>query len=130
MSTQTVKLLEKTLDYSILKQRAISKNISNVATENYIREDVKFEDVLNVNSSSKMTATNSKHFNGSEMRPSDQPDYTISQDTDSESVDSGKNNVDIDREMAEMAQNQMLFKFASQKLKSHYNSLQSVIKGR
>ncbi len=130
MSVQTSKLLEKVLDYTTLKQQVISKNISNVGTKNYKREDVKFEDVLNISMNNKMTATSNKHFSGSEVKTSDAPDYKIEADEQNDGNDSGANNVDMDREMAEMAQNTMLFKFAAQKLRGHYISLQSVIKGR
>lgn len=129
MSIKTIKLLEKTLDYSVLKQKAISTNIANIGTKNYKREDVKFEDVLNNTINGKMKTDNPNHFSGSEVKLPEQPDFTIEKDDTIDPNASGINNVDVDREMAEMAQNQLLFKFASQKLKSHYRALQGVIKG-
>lgn len=129
MSTITSKLLEKTLDYSVLKQKVLSKNIANVGTEKYKREDIKFEDVLTNSINGRMKSSNPGHFSGSEMRLPDQPDFSIQADNTETEYSSGKNNVDVDREMAEMAQNQLLFKFAAQKLKGHYITLQGIIKG-
>jgi flagellar basal-body rod protein FlgB len=49
---ETVKILQNLLDYCSVKNKVIAKNIANIGTENYKREDVAFKDVLadNVNS--------------------------------------------------------------------------------
>ena len=54
--------------------------------------------------------------------------FDIIQDKSTENA-SGYNNVDVDQEMADMAQNSLLFKFAARKLNFYFRSIQSVIKG-
>jgi flagellar basal-body rod protein FlgB len=122
------KLLEKVLDYSALKQKLISKNIANLSTVNYKREDISFDEYLNKNVNGKLKVDNSKHFSTGEVKMPGQPDFNIEEDKSEEKI-SGMNNVDIDREMAEMAQNTLLFKFSARRLNFYYRNLQSVIKG-
>ncbi|MAT57544.1 MAG: flagellar basal body rod protein FlgB [Melioribacteraceae bacterium] len=125
MSASTSKLMEKVLDYTSLKNKVISKNIANSNTLNYKREDVEFNSLLN-GESGKIKATNSKHIGFTENL--DSSEMRIIKDETSVNH-SGINNVDIDHEMAEMAQNSIMFKFASRKMSSYYKTLQSVIKG-
>ena len=42
---------------------------------------------------------------------------------------SGINNVDIDKEMADLAENSIMYKFAAKKLQTYFRTLQEVIKG-
>ncbi len=125
MSASTSKLLEKVLDYTSLRNKVISKNISNANTINYQREDVEFNSLLS-NESSKIKATNSKHIGFSEGLNS--KELQIVQDKTAENQ-SGVNNVALDQEMAKLAENSIMFKFASRKMSSYYKNIQSVIKG-
>ncbi len=61
MSTQTIKLLEKFIDYCSVKNKVISKNIANIGTENYRREDVSFQEMLDTKMN-EMRTTNPKHI--------------------------------------------------------------------
>ena len=45
--TGTISLLEKALDYSIVKQNVIAHNIANADTPNYKAKDVQFSTYLN-----------------------------------------------------------------------------------
>ncbi len=126
--SEVPKLLEKVLDYSVIKQKLISKNIANLSTVNYKREDISFENYLNKNVTGKLEVKNPKHFSGSEVKQPEQSEFKIVKDESGENI-SGMNNVDIDQEMAEMAQNTLLFKFAARRLNHYYRNLQSVIKG-
>lgn len=120
MAIPTNKLLEKILDYSTLRQRVISENIANIGTANYKRKDVKFESELN-------SALNAQlHFDNSNSI--ENADFKIVTDDNRDMV-SGINNVDINNEMADMAQNTLLFKFAARKLNGYFRTLQGVIKG-
>jgi flagellar basal-body rod protein FlgB len=125
MSSSNIKLLENVLDYSSLKNKVISKNIANIGTEGYRKEDVNFNDFLS-QSINNLTTTNSKHLEG--IKVSSDLNFQISNSNDSE-MSSGINNVDIDTEMANLAENTLLFKFASKKIGGHFRNLQNVIKG-
>jgi flagellar basal-body rod protein FlgB len=124
MAASSIKLLENFINYCSLKNKIISKNIANVGTQNYKREDVEFKSFL-VELNSSVKITNEKHI---KTGPVENPYYEISKDKEKEML-SGINNVDIDKEMAELAENTLLFKFSSRKIGDYYKGLQSVIKG-
>jgi flagellar basal-body rod protein FlgB len=95
MAASSVKLLENLINYCSLKNKIISKNIANVGTQNYKREDVEFKSMLiELNSSAKVT--NEKHI---KTGPAENPYYEVLKDKEDEML-SGINNVDIDNEMA------------------------------
>ncbi len=124
MAASSIKLLENLINYCSLKNKIISKNIANVGTQNYKREDVEFKSMLiELNSSAKVT--NEKHI---KTGPAENPYYEVSKDKEDEML-SGINNVDIDKEMAELAENTLLFKFTSRKIGDYYRNIQNVIKG-
>ena len=127
MSGSNIKLLEKLLDYTSAKQKVISKNIANVGTLNYQREDVKFEDVLSKEVSSNLRATDPKHISLSNPVYKDAGFKTIK--NGSEEKANPFNNVDVNQEMAEMAQNTLLFKFGSRQIRGFYQGMQNVIRG-
>ena len=123
----SVKLLENLLGYCTEKNRVIAKNISNIGTENYQRQDVVFKEMLNESSNSLLRRDNSKHLAGISSSPeSSKFEYVTDQ---SESMDSGINNVNIEREMSELAENTLRYKFAAKKVGDYYRNLQKVIKG-
>jgi flagellar basal-body rod protein FlgB len=124
METSGIKSLEKFISYCSTKNKVLSKNIANIGTENYKRQDVDFKSILS-NSIGQMKSTNSKHLKLPEI---DQPKFEISKDKSLDNI-SGVNNVDIDREMSELAANSIQFRFASRKIGDYYRNLQNVIKG-
>ncbi len=125
MSIPTIKLLERFIGYCAERNKVLSKNIANVGTENYQRQDISFERVLGDTLNSNMKTTNDKHIrtgliesNSFSVINTKIKDYT-----------SGVNNVDIEKEMAELAENTLLFKFASKRIGDYYKGIQNVIKG-
>lgn len=116
MSISTNKTLEQLLDYSALKHKVIGQNIANADTKNFKRREVEFEDLLK---NGMQSLSNSKN---------NSPSYKVKIDEESTVISKG-NNVDVNREMADMAQNSIMFKFASKKLHGYYQSLQNVIRG-
>ena len=127
MSTSSnIRLLENLLDYTSVKNKVISKNISNIGTEGYQREDVKFNTLLNENLSNQMKATEPQHF-GSQKLIQDS-EFNIVKDDDGQ-IYSGVNNVDIDKEMSDLAENSLGFKFASRRIGDYFKLIQEVIRG-
>ncbi len=125
---ESIKLLQNLLDYCSVKNNVIAKNISNIGTENYKREDVVFKDMLDENVSSFLKTDNEKHLGSLQMNNSNGSKYETVYDNSTE-MDSGVNNVNIEREMSELAENTLRFKFASKKVGEYYKNIQSVIKG-
>lgn len=123
----SIKLLTNLLDYCTEKNKVIAKNIANIGTENYQRQDVVFKDILMENSNSLLKKTNPKHLDIN-PNPEGASKFEYINDNSSE-MDSGINNVNIEREMSELAENTLRFKFASKKVGDYYKTLQKVIKG-
>jgi flagellar basal-body rod protein FlgB len=124
----TVKLLENLLSYCTEKNKVIAKNLSNIGTENYQREDIVFKDILNQNVNSILKTDNEKHIGGLKTDISQDNKFEHVLD-DSTEMDSGVNNVNIEKEMSDMAENTLRYKFASRKVGDYYRNIQSVIKG-
>lgn len=120
------KSLVRMLEFCTQKQKVLSKNIANIGTENYNREDVKFKDILDENMGGELKTTNTKHFASADGHLSENP-IEIVEDNTKDKI-SGINNVDIDTEMAEMAENTLKFKFAAKKMGDYYRNIQNVIK--
>ncbi len=110
------KNLEQLLNYTALKHKVIGQNIANANTKNYQRRDVEFKELLNhgMKNLSKSQESNSE--------------FTVKIDEQSEMISNG-NSVDVNKEMAELAKNSIMFKFASQKINGYYQTLQGIIRG-
>jgi flagellar basal-body rod protein FlgB len=123
MAATNIKLLEDFIGYCSLRNKVISKNIANIGTENYKREDVVFKDLLNENMQFLKT-TDPKHFGSVSF----ESENSIKVDNSKDMV-SGVNNVNIDEEMADLAKNSIQFKFSSQQIGDYFKTLQTIIKG-
>lgn len=125
MSVSTIKLLERFIDYCAERNKVISNNIANIGTENYRRQDISFDKVLGETLNSNIKTTNEKHIKTNLLEPSS---FSIQNEKITDYT-SGVNNVDIEKEMADLAENTLLFKFTSKKIGDYYKGIQNVIKG-
>lgn len=124
----TFKTLEGSLDYASSKNRTISNNISNVDTPNYKAKDVVFKNVLNDVMVPSLDAkrTNSKHIPFDNVNTG-QSFKTVAQNNTT--YNHNGNNVDIDKEMADLAKNQIYYQSLVDRINGKFGSLQSVIRG-
>ncbi|MFZ3576600.1 flagellar basal body rod protein FlgB [Virgibacillus sp. DJP39] len=124
----TINSLENSLDYSSAKNRIISSNIANIDTPNYQSKEVNFKNVLNSAMTSTFDAkkTNPKHLSFS--NESSNTSYQIRDSKDTMYNHNG-NNVDVDKEMAELAKNQIYYQGLVDRLAGKFSSLQTVIRG-
>lgn len=125
--SNTIHSLEKALDYSALRQKVISNNIANVDTPNYKAQDVSFKNLLANETDSLMRAnrTNEKHIEFTSSKRSKSPLITKN-DT---AYNHNGNNVDIDKEMALLAENQIYYNAITQRISGKFNTLKTVVKG-
>lgn len=126
MPVPTLKLLENFAGYCSAKNKVIANNIANAGTENYKKLDIKFNDVLNENMNANLRTTEENHISGNVT--GDRPAFEVFEDRSSDNV-SGINNVDIDSEMAELAANNLNYKFATKKIGDYFKIIQGVIRG-
>lgn len=132
-----IPVLSKALNAYALRHKAISSNIANIATVGYRTQSVSFEEQLTgvITSSQVETATTNPNHMRASVAQIDQAspvliDATRDGDIDVDPTASGVNDVDIDREMTELAKNQLRFKFASRLLGDSFRSLQKSIRGQ
>lgn len=122
--------LEGALHAASLRQQVLSNNIANVDVPNYKRSDVLFEDLLSqAMGAGKLTGkrTHERHIPiGSS---SGIPSAKVVTD-DTSVFNNNRNNVDIDKEMSLLAQNQLLHNFYIQQVNHEVRMLRIGMEGR
>lgn len=124
-------LRNRALDAYAMRQRTTSKNIANINSPHYRPEVVKFEEFFHktgaVLKGEKSAGTHiplgkpSREDIEAEIHPRDIPKPDI--------YFSGETHVNIDKEMSEMAQNQIRFKFGSTVTNNFFTGLTKSITG-
>jgi len=123
------KLIEKALDASWYRNEAIAQNIANIDTPNYKRKDVAFEEYLADYRKKDFEGirTDERHIKlGKQNIDNVNPTLTIDNKNLEMRLDG--NNVDIDNEMALMAQNSLKYNTLIERISSNFRSIRSVIK--
>jgi len=121
-------LLAKGLDAYALRHRAISDNIANSETVGYNRRVIEFEERLRLaKGAGGLQRTHEGHLGSGGVDPTSLDPHVV---TDADKSDiNDLNNVDIDREMADLAENHLQFNFASRLAKLYFELIQSSIRG-
>ena len=124
-----IPLLNRMLDVTALRHRAITNNIANVNTLNYRRKEVDFEGYLRpfvVKDAVAGTRTDARHIPIGEADPSQVPRiYEPKRGPNT----SGQNDVDIDQEMAHLAENHLLYNASVKLIAGSFSSLRKSIVG-
>ncbi|RMF62348.1 MAG: flagellar basal body rod protein FlgB [Calditrichaeota bacterium] len=117
-----IPLLKKSLDAYAARHKAIAENIANVDTKGYRPLKVNFEESLK-------RLLEKKRVKGLRSDPRHmqigEPVLEIK-----ETVSTSGERVNLEEEMAALAQNQLLFQFAAKQLHGSYETLRSAIVGR
>jgi flagellar basal-body rod protein FlgB len=122
-SSPVMKNLEMALDGSSLKQKTISNNLANVDTPGYKAKQTVFKQEFERSLNAKRT--NQRHFSFSTDRPSS---FYVKEQSGTTMNHNG-NNVDVDKEMAELAKNQLYYQTLVQRINGKFNSIKMVVKG-
>jgi len=125
---RTSRLLSRVLDFRSVRQSVISGNLANAETPGYIQKAVPFEKELQKafdNKSIKLEKTESGHLSGSEyiMENSFNP-YKLVREY------GNPNELNIDTEMAKMAQNNLMYEASTRLLSKKFELLKAVIDSR
>ncbi|MEK3935087.1 flagellar basal body rod protein FlgB [Sporosarcina sp. FSL W7-1349] len=118
--------LERGLDYSATKAKAISQNIANVDTPNYKAKNVSFKEMFANAKMENLQAyrTDERHipFRQQASHPGvfSYSNFRYRQDG---------NGVDMDKEQSDLAANQIYYNALIDRLNGKFNTLQNVIKG-
>ena len=114
--------IEKALDVAWKRNEIISENIANVDTPGYKRKDVKFEDYFN----SELKLGRISNFNS---RLSGSEKIKVIYDSSNYSYRLDGNNVDVEREMAIMAENTIRYNTLINRITGQLNKIRTIIKG-
>ncbi len=122
---KTTGALGAALNFRLQKQNLIGANIANAETPGYHAQKIDFEQslarALEMDGTSAMAATNAGHQpftrgNVDKVKADiyDNPDIPINND---------KNTVDLEREMAELAENSILYKTATELIRKKLGAM-------
>jgi len=120
----TISKLESGLNYASKNNNVISNNIANIDTPNFKSQKVQFKDVL-ADESLKAKRTNEKHkpFSNDEGAS-----YKVVSNN-STTYNNNGNNVDVDKEMTELAKNQIYYQGLVDRMNDKFKNIQTVIRG-
>lgn len=122
---QTMNQLENSLHYSTKKNKTISNNIANVDTPNYKSQDVSFRSKLQeATDNLQLNNTNGRHLQKSE----ENSPHAITTNNNTR-YNHNNNNVDIDKEMADLAENQIYYRSLVDRLNGKFQTIQNVVRG-
>ena len=124
-------VLSRAMDASMLRARAITSNIANVNTPGYRRVEVSFEEELKLALDKKRlqgTQTNASHIDIGRKSLSDirAEAYHPYDPT----LQSGVNNVDIDMEMAKLAETQITYNYTTKFSQQIFKKINAAIQGK
>jgi flagellar basal-body rod protein FlgB len=134
LSGDVYQILEKSLNAAAMQQQMISNNISNVDTPGYKRSEVVFQSKLDAIISGKdkdilpLMVTNVNHIPLTEDTTLDKLEPQVVTNTET-SLRTDGNNVDIDSEMSQMAENTAYYSALAQLTTDKLSLLQTAIKG-
>jgi flagellar basal-body rod protein FlgB len=128
-----IPLLSKALDAYALRQKAIATNIANVGTPGYRARTVQFEEELAgalTRSGMQAVTTNARHIpiKGKSL---EDLRLAVSDRAGEPGAPGGgtMSNVDVDQEMAELAQNQIRYRFSARLIADAFRGIQKSIRG-
>jgi flagellar basal-body rod protein FlgB len=130
----TIPTLGRALEAYALRHKAIASNIANAGTAGYSPKRVSFEEQLSSSEGTPSllsgTTTDQRHIPIG-LQPASEARALIEETPASggDPLASGVNAVDVDQEMAELAKNQIRYKFSARLIGEAFRGLQKSIKG-
>ncbi|RAW17031.1 flagellar basal body rod protein FlgB [Paenibacillus taichungensis] len=124
--------LQGALDASNIRQRTIADNIANADTPYFKRSDVAFEEMLQDQMNGDMPVlkgkvTDSRHF---VIGPSSSIPTPVVNMDQSTSMNNNQNNVDVDKEMSLLAENQLRYNAYIQQVNEQIKMMRVGVEGR
>lgn len=132
---QTVSLLERSLDLRSMKHKSIVSNVANIDTPNYKAFDVMVEDELQrlnrttgAGADIQMATPRENHL-APRQTAAVRVNRHINTEDDIQIKRQDGNTVDLDGEMATMAENSLMYTLSAQIVSKKFQSLRTVIQG-
>lgn len=118
MPDNTIKVLEKMLDVAAFRQKVLASNIANADTPGYKAKDISFQKELD-------RAIEGSRVEGQGSKGQDHEIY----ETVTTMTNRDGNTVNLDVEMAKVAENTLIYNAATQLMTMKVRMLKDVIKG-
>jgi flagellar basal-body rod protein FlgB len=121
---KTMSLVQRSLDIRASRHRTLSSNVANLETPGYVPRDLPFQKIferfLDNPSTLPLEKSHARHL------PAEDPPFP--QDFSAEvETDSGSEEVDIDQQMAKLAENNLMFQAGIQALIKKFEALKNTI---
>ncbi|MBC7218350.1 MAG: flagellar basal body rod protein FlgB [Candidatus Caldatribacterium sp.] len=124
---RAMRILERGLDYSMVRQRVLSENVANVETPRYKRKDVDFEsafqDVLRRGEDLPLSVTHPRHFGGDEDGTSGV--HVLEEEC---SVRQDQSGVDVEKEMTIVLENALYYQALARMISDKIGLLKTVVR--
>ena len=124
-------LLQKSMDFRTKRNTMLSSNVANLETPGYKAKDLVFEEALgkamHAQLPGPLTVTNSKHLDGSRALPLDMVRPELIQTATPDAALDG-NTVNLETEMAKLAENQVAYQAYTQMISLKFQALKTAIR--
>lgn len=126
-----IPLMNRGLDAYAARQLTISKNIANSTTPHYRPEKVRFEEKFHeAIMVSKGVQSDEMHIHMGRQNPKDvEGEIENAPVPKHEIYFSGESHVNIDKEMSELAENQIRYRFVSNSMRGYFDQMLSSVRG-
>jgi flagellar basal-body rod protein FlgB len=119
---KTMSLVQRSLDIRASRHQTLSSNVANIETPGYVPKDLPFQKIferfLDNSSTIPLNKTHDHHL------PAEDPPFP--QDFSAE-VETDSGSVDIDQQMAKLAENNLMFQAGVQALIKKFEALKNTI---
>ena len=130
-SSRTLDATKRALDAYAERGRVHARNVANAETEGYRAKEVKFENdlqlALRTTGDAKLARTQERHLPAMGELPGGR---IVDRNPPGAWSGNGVNDVEIDREMADIARNTTRYTVAAEMVKRTYDGLRKAIHGR
>ncbi len=123
-------VLKRALDAFADRQRAIANNIANAESEGYVPRAVEFEEKLKETmdrNSKGIAATSERHMPQHRNLGDVQHEFYFRPTGE---LSAGKTDVDIDKEMTDLATNMLHYEVTARKLADYFSKMRMAAKGQ
>ncbi|MBF0239632.1 MAG: flagellar basal body rod protein FlgB [SAR324 cluster bacterium] len=132
--TKTMTLLEKSMHFRTQRHDLLVSNIANKDTEGYQAQDMVFErnlkTALKADMPGPLNTLDPRHFDGNNTPPIETVEGTRINSASS-TVGFNGNTVDLDKEMAKLAENQLMYNATSRMIAFQIRQMRtSIMEGR
>ncbi len=130
-SSRTLQTQKRALDAYAQRGRVHARNVANAETPGYRTQEVRFEEdlqlALRTTSEGRLAATDDKHFGATGELPSGR---LANRNPEGAWTGNGVNDVEIDREMADIAANTLRYTVSAELVSRAYAGIAKAIRGR